>query len=212
MKIIFSTIIILAYSTIEAQENDLLPYMAVIKNSEYKNATINDSVVFTIKANETFIYDPVAHEAYLSNGQSGYIPITYVKSVKSQFFKFNYPIQLFKLKKDDELFISASQKNINLIEMINNIIHKKEPIYLKQFVSLNTVFDGAALGNYYSLLWKIINYFNDSELSVIIESFDSNTKSVFYNLIRNTVVTFPIIDNENYYKLYYPQTLLMLNK
>ena len=183
-------------------------YMATLKDGLKKvNATINDSIIFSVSKGELFFYEQNSEEAWLPDGRIAYIPLEKVKHVDTPLFKFNFQKWDFHKEKDYELLELANSKNIALNSLINKIRNKNSHA-LMQFFNLRNYVDGAAAEEYSTDFWALINLWNDTELMNFINTLKINKKKEFCKLLLNST---PFENPEEYYKLYYPSTLKLIN-
>ncbi len=70
-----------------SQNDTCTSFMAVLKVDTCVNATINDSVMFTVKPGQKFIYEKNSEGIFLENGQFGGISNNLVKGLKTLILK-----------------------------------------------------------------------------------------------------------------------------
>ncbi len=185
-------------------------YLAMLRpNIKEKNATINDQIMFTAKSGQLILYNDYAHNAWIADGRSGYIPPEDLEKIDTTYFKFNFSKYDFVFKSTDELFEATQRLGININTLTDSVVNKDKNALLRLF-RLRNSFDGAAAGMYPGHFWALINLWSDKELMEFVKSINAISKKQFVDYISDNYVTFPLEKPLTYYKLYYPETLKLI--
>ncbi len=84
----------------------------------------------------------------------------------------------------------------NLIELILQFDAKA----FKEYVSVGSKVDGAAIEIYESLFWKLLNDWNDADLSKMLKGMDTSSRKAFIDLMIDVNTTWPVEDHNAYYE------------
>jgi hypothetical protein len=184
-------------------------YIAVLKDGiDQVNATIGDSNVFVATKGQQFLYENNSHSAWIADGRCAYIPPEQVKRADVPYFKFSFSRWNFIKNENYELSMVARQINIDLNSLIKKIQHKDNQAMLR-FFNMRKYVNGAAAAEYSFDLWALINLWTDQELSALLQSLREKEKNEFCHLLMNIT---PFEQPEEYFKLYYPNTLAQINQ
>jgi hypothetical protein len=182
-------------------------FMATLKPNEKQIDTmINGERIFSISPGQVFLYDYRNHHAYRQDGKMGYIePYRIIKTDKTDVFKFKYADELFKYSDDNELIDLGLRYKVDFRSLITRI-RKKDSKSFKEYLRHEDKMDGAAAEIYYGTFWRLINDWTDKELYNLIESSDSQTRKQLIQIMLAPETTWPIENQRQYYKKYYPTT------
>lgn len=184
-------------------------FVAMLKDGfDDIQATLNEQSLFTVKKGQLFIYNKYDGNIFIADGRFGYIPADKIKIVDNPCFKFNFKKYHFNTNEYDELNILAHKRGINLETIIKKAKNKNGPA-LKVFFNLIDYVDGAATEEFESDFWALINFWPDKELSMFINTLHGYTKKQFCSMLEYNVFVDKAIE---YYKLYYPLTLIEIEK
>lgn len=179
-------------------------FVATLKDGiEEKNATINDSVIFTATKGQLFVYENYSHNAWIADGRFAYIPPNQVVKVDTPYFKFNFSKWNFVKDKDYELMQAAKRIGIDLNSLIKKV-RSKNADALETFFNFRNNVDGAAAEEFYYDFWALINAWSDTELSSFVKSLKRTEKKDLASLLFDNMLLTNVI---SYYQLYYPKTL-----
>lgn len=179
-------------------------FVARLKDGVDKfNATINNSTIFIVTKDQLFVYENNAHNAWIADGRSAYIPPDKIVKVDTPYFKFNFSKWNFVKDKDYELTQAARRTGVDLNSLIKKV-RNKDVAALKTFFNLRDAVDGAAAEEFFYDFWALINLWSDTQLSAFAKSLTATDKKEFTNLLLDNA---PISNVTTYYQLYYPKTL-----
>jgi len=200
------SLLTIKYGWLQSQNINNLSYLAKLKGNLSYNAVINDSIIFTLTTEDTFLYDNVSHNAFINDGRFGYIPDFKVERIYGTYFKFHYKKKDFILDNNDEAKIQSKRIGIDLQKLLDSVIINKNEYSFKKLFQMNKYIDGASAETFGIMVWKVINFWKDTELYNFLIMQNQNIKKEFCNYIIMTYVTWPVQDYKTYYKMYYPKT------
>jgi hypothetical protein len=182
-------------------------FMATLKPGEKQTDTIiNDKHIFSISPGQIFLYDNSNHHAYRADGKMGYIePEKIIKTNQQEFFKFKYADELFIYGDDNELIDLGLRYKVDFKALIGKI-RKKDSNAFKEYLKSESKMDGAAWEIYYGTFWMLVNDWTDKEIYQLIYSLDSETRKTFIQIMLSAETTWPIENQKEYYKKYFPTT------
>ena len=170
--------------------------------------SVNGQPYHTIKSGEFFYYYPKIETAYSINGKSGRIPLNKIKRIDSlTYLKFEFTISDLEFKDDHEDLICAKRNGIDYKNLVQKAINK-DGNALKEILKLESFVDGAATEMFADRFWKIVHFWSDEELSILIQNDDTEFKKNFLNFMMNEFYTgYSKEEIEEYLKLFFPKTL-----
>jgi len=183
-------------------------FIAVLKNGvDSANATVNDQVIFVVRKGQQFLYENYSNNAWIADGRSAYIPPDQIKQVDTSYFKFTFSKWGFIKEKDYELYEAAKRENLDLNSIFKKIQAKNGKAMIQLFNLRNSV-DGASAEEFPFDFWALINLWTDKELSSFVKTLKGPTKKDFCKLLIDTT---PLDKPEEYFRLYYPKTLIEIH-
>jgi len=201
-----------SYLSLFSQTGTTRTSMAVLKVKREVPALINNQVMFMVKPGQAFIYDWEAKNAYLENGDFGFIPDSLVNRITALFFKFNFSKDKFRLEPGNELLEASNRHRIEIQSIIDRVAFAKSEPALIEFCSVRKYMDGAAAEIWDQMLFQLINSWEDAAFAKFLSGRDASFLKAFSTLITSEAITFPITSPGRYYRSYYPQSWKVIGK